>query len=52
MRKVQFFLVVETVLLVMGLLTIMSNNLSSFILILVLILMALRFYNQDQRHNI
>lgn len=51
MRKVQFFLVVETVLLVMGLLTIMSNNLSSFILILVLILMALRFYNQEQRHN-
>lgn len=51
MRKVQFFLVVETVLLVMGLLTIMSNNLSNFILILVLILMALRFYNQDQRHN-
>ena len=51
MRKVQFFLVVETVLLVMGLLTVMSNNLSSFILILVLILMALRFYNQDQRHN-
>lgn len=51
MRKVQFFLVVETVLLVMGLLTIMSNNLSSFILILVLILIALRFYNQDQRHN-
>ena len=51
MRKVQFFLVVETVLLVMGLLTIMSNNLSSFILILVLILMALRFYNQDQRHT-
>ena len=51
MRKVQFFLVVETVLLVMGLLTIMSNNLSSFILILVLILMALRFYNQDQLHN-
>lgn len=51
MRKVQFFLVVEIVLLVMGLLTIMSNNLSSFILILVLILMALRFYNQDQRHN-
>ena len=45
MRKVQFFLVVETVL------TIISNNLSSFILILVLILMALRFYNQDQRHN-
>ena len=35
----------------MGLLTIMSNNLSSFILIPVLILMALRFYNQDQRHN-
>ena len=51
MRKGQFFRVVETVLLVMGRLTIMSNNLSSFILILVLILMALRFYHQDHRHN-
>ncbi len=51
MRKVQFFVLVETVLLVMGLMTILANNLSSFILILVLILLALRFYNQDSRSN-
>lgn len=36
----------------MGLMTIMANNLSSFILILVLILLALRFYNQDKRNNL
>lgn len=52
MRKVQFFVIVETILLVMGLMTIMANNLSSFILILVLILLALRFYNQDKRNNL
>lgn len=51
MRKVQFFLIVEIILLVMGLMTIMANNLSSFILILVLILLALRFYNQDNRND-
>lgn len=51
MRKVQFFVIVETILIVMGLMTIMANNLSSFILILVLILLALRFYNQDKRNN-
>ena len=51
MRKVQFFVIVETILLVMGLMTIMANNLSSFILILVLILLALRFYDQDKRNN-
>ena len=28
MRKVQFFVIVETILLVMGLMTIMANNLS------------------------
>ncbi|EQC70462.1 Transporter associated with VraSR [Streptococcus sp. HSISB1] len=52
MRKVQFFVIVEAILLVMGLMTIMANNLSSFILILVLILLALRFYNQDKRNNL
>ena len=52
MRKVQFFVIVETILLVMGLMTIMANNLSNFILILVLILLALRFYNQDKRNNL
>ena len=51
MRKDQFFIIVEAILIVMGLMTIMANNLSSFILILVLILLALRFYNQDKRNN-
>ncbi|ALT81359.1 MULTISPECIES: cell wall-active antibiotics response protein LiaF [Streptococcus] len=51
MRKIQFFIIVEVILIVMGLMTIMANNLSSFILILVLILLALRFYNQDKRNN-
>ena len=51
MRKVHFFIIVEAILIVMGLMTIMANNLSSFILILVLILLALRFYNQDKRNN-
>lgn len=31
--------------------TILSNDVSSFILILVLLLLALRFYNQDSRNN-
>ena len=35
----------------MGIMTILDNDLSSFILILVLILLALRFYNQDSRNN-
>lgn len=38
-------------LLAMGIMTILANDLSSFILILVLILLALRFYNQDSRNN-
>ena len=36
----------------MGLMTIMANNLSIGILILVLILLALRFYNQDKCNNL
>ncbi|MGT2768663.1 cell wall-active antibiotics response protein LiaF [Streptococcus ictaluri] len=51
MKKFQFFLLVECMLLAMGIMTILANDLSSFILILVLILLALRFYNQDSRNN-
>lgn len=51
MRKFQFFLLVECVLLGMGIMTILAHDLSSFILILALILLALRFYNQDSRNN-
>lgn len=51
MRKFQFFLLVECILLALGMMTILANDLSSFILILVLILIALRFYNQDTRNN-
>jgi predicted membrane protein len=52
MRKFQFFLLVECILLALGMMTILANDLSSFILILVLILLALRFYNQDKRNNL
>jgi predicted membrane protein len=52
MRKFQFFLLVECILLALGMMTILANDLSSFILILVLILIALRFYNQDKRNNL
>lgn len=51
MKKFQFFLLVECILLALGIMTILANDLSSFILILVLILLALRFYNQDTRNN-
>lgn len=51
MKKFQFFLLVECMLLAMGIMTILANDLSSFILILVLILLALRFYNQDTRNS-
>lgn len=51
MKKFQFFLLVECLLLAMGIMTILADDLSSFILILVLILLALRFYNQDTRNN-
>ncbi|HGN4662009.1 TPA: cell wall-active antibiotics response protein LiaF [Streptococcus pyogenes] len=51
MKKFQFFLLIECILLAMGIMTILDNDLSSFILILVLILLALRFYNQDSRNN-
>ncbi|HEN6598470.1 TPA: transporter [Streptococcus agalactiae] len=51
MKKFQFFLLVEAVVLVMGLMKILSDDWTSFIFILALILLALRFYNNDSRHN-
>lgn len=52
MRKFQFFLLVEAILLSLALMTILSESLSSFILILVVVLMALRFYNQGNQSNL
>lgn len=52
MRKFQFFLVVEAVLLTLALLTILSENLYGFLLLLVVLLLGLRFYNQDSRGNV
>ncbi|MGT2934042.1 cell wall-active antibiotics response protein LiaF [Streptococcus catagoni] len=51
MKKFQFFLLVECILLAMGIMTILANNVTSFVFILVIILLALRFYNQDSRNN-
>ena len=49
MRKFQFFVIVEVVLLTLGLLTILQEDLSRFILIVAALLMVVRFYNQDNR---
>lgn len=51
MKKFQFFLLVECVLLALGLMTILANDLSNFIFLLALILLALRFYNQGSHSN-
>lgn len=51
MKKVQFFLLVESILIAMGLITILSNSLFNFILIVVILLLTLRYYNQDNKSN-
>lgn len=51
MKKFQFFLLVECILLAMGIMTILAKSITSFVFILVVILLALRFYNQDSRNN-
>lgn len=51
MRKFQFFLLVETVLLALALMTILADDLYSFFLILVALMLALRFYNLGSRNN-
>ncbi|MCS4488591.1 cell wall-active antibiotics response protein LiaF [Streptococcus sciuri] len=49
MRKFQFFVIVELVLLTLALLTILREDLSRFILLVAALLIVLRFYNQDNR---
>ncbi|MCZ8467132.1 cell wall-active antibiotics response protein LiaF [Streptococcus uberis] len=51
MKKFQFFLLVECILLAMGIMTILANDVASFIFIVAIILSALRFYNRDDRNN-
>lgn len=51
MKKFQFFLLVEAVLLALALMTILSESVYSFLLIVVVTLLALRFYNQTDRSN-
>ncbi len=49
MRKFQVFLLVEALLLTAGLLVILSNNVSNFILLVVVMLLAIRLYTLEQR---
>ena len=51
MKKFQFFLIVETILLTMALVTVLSDDLFSFLLLLVMVLLALRFQRQESRTN-
>lgn len=51
MKKFQLFLVIEGLLLAMAFMTILENDLYSFLLLSVLALLALRFYNLEQRQN-
>lgn len=51
MKKFQFFLLVEATLLALALMTILSESVYSFLLIVVVTLLALRFYNQTDRNN-
>lgn len=52
MHKFQFFIVVEAVLLALGLMTILQEDVTSFIAMLAAVLLVLRFYNQDDRGNL
>ena len=49
MTKFNFFLVVEALLLTLGLITIFNNDITSFIFILVLTLLAVRFLTRSPR---
>lgn len=51
MRKVQFFLLVEVILLTFGLMSILSHSVSNFVLILIIIGLTLKFYNQINKNN-
>ena len=51
MTKFNFFLVVEALLLTLGLITIFNNDITSFIFILVLTLLAVRFFNKESKSD-
>lgn len=51
MKKFQFFVIVETILLTMALVTVLSDDLFSFLLLLVMVLLALRFQKNGSKTN-
>ncbi|MFC5631799.1 MULTISPECIES: cell wall-active antibiotics response protein LiaF [Streptococcus] len=51
MKKIHIFLIVESVLLAMAIMTILSRDISAFLLLLVVTLLLLRFYNLGSRNN-
>ncbi|MGT2908147.1 cell wall-active antibiotics response protein LiaF [Streptococcus dentiloxodontae] len=51
MTKFNFFLLVEALLLTMALITIFENDLTSFIFIVVLTLLAIRFFNKESKSD-
>lgn len=51
MRKFQFFLIVEAILLLLAMMTILSDDIPRFIAILILTLLALKFYNNTDKIN-
>lgn len=51
MKKFQFFLIVEAILLTMALVTVLSDDLFSFVLLLVMVLLALRFQKLGSKTN-
>lgn len=52
MKKFHIFLIAECVLIAMAIMTILSHDFSSFLLILVVTLLVLRFYNVGSRNNL
>lgn len=52
MKKFHIFLIAECVLIAMAIMTILSHDFSSFIFILVVTLLVLRFYNIGSRNNL
>lgn len=51
MTKFNIFLLIEALLLSMGLITIFNNDITSFIFIVVLTLLAIRFFNKDSKSD-
>lgn len=51
MKKVQFFILIEAILLSFGMMSILSHSFSSFVLILIIIGLTLKFYNQVNKNN-